>query len=192
MRQHMQVELKNLQNRVGITFIYVTHDQEEALVMSDRIAVMNEGRIEQIGPSHEVYELPRTKFVADFIGESNLVSGIVDSVEGETAGITVDGLRISGRRHEAIATGDRVHVSIRPEKIVSGAQSEGCETTCDGEIVDVVYKGSVVRYEVRLDNGLRLLYDEQTKYHPEPHGIGSRILLGWSADNAVVIKEEEG
>ena len=192
MRQHMQVELKNLQHRVGITFIYVTHDQEEALVMSDRIAVMNEGRIEQIGPSHEVYELPRTKFVAEFIGETNLMSGIVDSVEGGTAGITVDGLRISGHRRDAIVTGDRVHVSIRPEKIVSGAQSEGCEITCDGEVVDVVYKGSVVRYEVRLGNGLRLLYDEQTKYHPEPHEIGTRLSLGWSADNAIVIKEGDG
>ena len=192
MRQHMQVELKNLQHRVGITFIYVTHDQEEALVMSDRIAVMNEGRIEQIGPSHEVYELPRTKFVAEFIGETNLMSGIVDSVEGETASITVGGLRVSGRRRDAIVTGDRVYISIRPEKIVSGAQSEGCEMTCDGEVMDVVYKGSVVRYEVRLGNGSRLLYDEQTKYHPEPHEIGTRLSLGWSADSAVVIKEGEG
>ena len=190
MRQHMQVELKNLQHRVGITFIYVTHDQEEALVMSDRIAVMNQGRIEQIGPSHQVYECPTTKFVADFIGETNLLSGTVEAVEDGSVRVAVDGLGVHGRADDgALQSGDRVHVSIRPEKIVGGRGSAQCQSTCQGEVVDVVYKGSVVRYAVRLGNGLTLLYDEQTKYHPEPYAVGSQLALGWSAADAVVIKD---
>ncbi|MCZ6772445.1 MAG: ABC transporter ATP-binding protein [Proteobacteria bacterium] len=188
MRHHMQVELKDLQHRVGITFIYVTHDQEEALVMSDRIAVMNNGRIEQIGPSYELYENPRTLFVADFIGETNLMTGTVDAVDGEDGSVAVDGLTVVGRRSDEVGVGDRVHVSIRPEKIRSGDQSTGCETVTDGEIVNVVYKGSIIRYELMLRNGTRLIYDEHTKYHPEHFAVGDTLKIGWSARDAVIIK----
>ncbi len=190
MRQHMQVELKNLQDRVGVTFIYVTHDQEEALVMSDRIAVMNNGRIEQIGPSHELYENPSTRFVADFIGETNLMTGKVEAVDGETARVETDGLTVVGRRADNIGAGDTVHVSIRPEKVRAGEQCEGCETTTEGEIVDVVYKGSEIRYELRLRSGSHLTYDEQTKHRSQSFSVGDMLSVGWVAKDAVIIKDD--
>lgn len=189
MRQHMQVELKNLQERVGVTFIYVTHDQEEALVMSDRIAVMNHGRIEQIGPSHELYENPRTRFVADFIGETNLMAGKVEALSRETVSVAAGGLTVVGRRPAEIGAGDAVHVSVRPEKVRSGGECRGCETTTVGEIVDVVYKGSVIRYELRLKSGAHLAYDEQTKHHSRRFAIGDTLEVGWAAGDAMVIKD---
>lgn len=192
MRQHMQVELKNLQERVGVTFIYVTHDQEEALVMSDRIAVMNHGRIEQIGPSHELYENPRTRFVADFIGETNLMAGKVEALSRETVSVAAGGLTVVGRRPAEVGAGDAVHVSVRPEKVRSGAECRGCETTTVGEIVDVVYKGSVIRYELRLESGAHLAYDEQTKHHSRRFAIGDTLEVGWAAGDAMVIKDGDG
>ena len=192
MRQHMQVELKNLQERVGVTFIYVTHDQEEALVMSDRIAVMNHGRIEQIGPSHELYENPRTRFVADFIGETNLMAGKVEVLSRETVSVAAGGLTVVGRRPAEVGAGDAVHVSVRPEKVRSGAECRGCETTTVGEIVDVVYKGSVIRYELRLESGAHLAYDEQTKHHSRRFAIGDTLEVGWAAGDAMVIKDGDG
>lgn len=192
MRQHMQVELKNLQERVGVTFIYVTHDQEEALVMSDRIAVMNHGRIEQIGPSHELYENPRTRFVADFIGETNLMAGKVEALSRETVSVAAGGLTVVGRRPAEVGAGDAVHVSVRPEKVRSGAECRGCETTTVGEIVDVVYKGSVIRYELRLESGTHLAYDEQTKHHSRRFAIGDTLEVGWAAGDAMVIKDGDG
>ncbi len=190
MRQHMQVELKNLQHRVGVTFIYVTHDQEEALVMSDRIAVMNNGRIEQIGPSHELYEKPRTRFVADFIGETNLMTGTVAAVDGTTARIDAGGLSVIGQRGEAIAAGDSVHVSVRPEKVRAGDDCTGCQTVTEGEVTDVVYKGSQIRYELRLPGGGLLTYDEQTKRRGQSYAVGDRLSLGWLAEDAVIIKDD--
>ncbi len=190
MRQHMQVELKNLQDRVGVTFIYVTHDQEEALVMSDRIAVMNDGRIEQMGPSHELYENPKTRFVADFIGETNLMTGTVDTVNGETARVVTDGLSAVGRCAAGTGVGDAVHVSVRPEKVRGGDPSDGCETVTAGEIVDVVYKGSEIRYELRLTGGAHLTYDEQTKHHSQRFAIGDTLKVGWAAEDAVVIPDD--
>lgn len=192
MRQHMQVELKNLQERVGVTFIYVTHDQEEALVMSDRIAVMNHGRIEQIGPSHELYENPRTRFVADFIGETNLMAGKVEALSRETVSVAAGGLTVVGRRPAEVGAGDAVHVSVRPEKVRSGGECRGCETTTVGEIVDVVYKGSVIRYELRLESGAHLAYDEQTKHHSRRFAIGDTLEVGWAAGDAMVIKDGDG
>ena len=191
MRRHMQVELKNLQHRVGVTFIYVTHDQEEALVMSDRIAVMNHGRIEQIGPSHELYESPRTRFVADFIGETNLMAGRVEALDGETVRVATRGLAVVGLRPPEVGVGDAVHVSIRPEKIRGGEESRHCETTARGEIVDVVYKGSEIRYELRLPDGTRLTYDEQTRHHSRRFAIGDTLEVGWSSEDARVIRDED-
>ena len=192
MRRHMQVELKNLHDRVGVTFIYVTHDQEEALVMSDRIAVMNHGRIEQIGPSQELYENPRTRFVADFIGETNLMAGKVEALDRETVRVASGALTLFGRRPAEIGPGDAVHVSIRPEKIRSGDECGNCETTTEGEIVDVVYKGSEIRYELRLRDGSLLTYDEQTKHHSRRFAIGDSLEVGWAAEDARVIRDEDG
>lgn len=142
LRQQMQVELKNIQREVGITFIFVTHDQEEALTMSDRIAVFNEGKIEQVGSPAEVYEHPATPFVAGFVGTSNLVSGEVAQ-------------RITGSANR---------FSVRPEKIHLAKADEKVEAdmfSVDGKVRDVVYLGLYTRYLVELNGGGDLVVVEQ-------------------------------
>src|SRR6266540_211038 len=142
LRQQMQVELKAIQRRVGITFIFVTHDQEEALTMSDRIAVFNQGRIEQVGTPAEIYERPQTPFVAGFVGVSNLISGDIAK-------------RITGS--------DKIF-SIRPEKIhlvLDDVKIENDMHTVSGKVRDVVYLGLYTRYLVELDGGGDLVVVEQ-------------------------------
>jgi putative spermidine/putrescine transport system ATP-binding protein len=142
LRQQMQVELKSIQQRVGITFIFVTHDQEEALTMSDRIAVFDQGRIEQVGTPAEIYEHPATPFVAGFVGTSNLVSGDVAK-------------RI---------TGSEARFSIRPEKIHLAMTDKNFDAdmfSADGRVRDVVYLGLYTRYLVELDGGGDLVVVEQ-------------------------------
>ncbi len=142
LRQQMQVELKSIQRRVGITFIFVTHDQEEALTMSDRIAVFNQGKIEQVGTPAEIYEHPQTPFVAGFVGVSNLVTGPVA---------------------KRITNSDRTF-SIRPEKIhlaASSAEIDGDMYAADGRVRDVIYLGLYTRYLVELDGGGDLVVVEQ-------------------------------
>ena len=142
LRQQMQVELKSIQQRVGITFIFVTHDQEEALTMSDRIAVFNHGRIEQVGTPAEIYEHPATPFVAGFVGTSNLISG-----------------EMAKRISDSDST-----FSIRPEKIHLGASNEKAEKDMffvDGKVRDVVYLGLYTRYLVELEGGGDLVVVEQ-------------------------------
>jgi len=142
LRQQMQIELKAIQQRVGITFIFVTHDQEEALTMSDRIAVFSQGRIEQVGTPSEIYEHPSTQFVAGFVGVSNLIVGEIAK-------------RI---------TGSESKFSIRPEKIrlgLAGDQPEADTFTADGRVRDVIYLGLYTRYLVELDGGGDLVVVEQ-------------------------------
>ncbi len=119
LRQHMQVELKRIQREVSVTFVYVTHDQGEALTMSDRIAVMNDGLIEHLGSPREIYERPATKFVANFIGTSNIVGGTVTAVESGYAVIALGpGERIvTPLREHTIGAGEQIELSVRPEKI---------------------------------------------------------------------------
>jgi putative spermidine/putrescine transport system ATP-binding protein len=167
LRQQMQIELKAIQRRVGLTFVYVTHDQEEALTMSHRLAVMNEGRIEQIGSPSEVYERPASRFVAGFVGVSNIVA---------------DGSA------QAIA-GDETPFSIRPEKIRLLAPGEVAgETDCvaSGRIEEVVYLGSATRYIVSLDAGGQLVVIEQNRGVPSTQTLdvkGEVVRLAWDRRN---------
>lgn len=167
LRQQMQVELKAIQKRVGITFIFVTHDQEEALTMSDRIAVFSHGKIEQIGTPSEVYEHPASQFVAGFVGTSNLISG-------QTA--------------ERI-TGSPQTFSVRPEKIHLGSQKEpvGADMySIDGTIRDVVYLGLYTRYLVEIASGLDLVVISQNLKTTSAEVLsarGSAVRLSWHKDH---------
>jgi putative spermidine/putrescine transport system ATP-binding protein len=170
LREQMQVELKSIQGEVGITFVYVTHDQDEALTMSDRIAVFNEGRIEQISPPFELYEQPSTEFVAGFVGVSNVLER--------------DGSRFT----------------IRPEKVQlveSGAAPEGLRTE-QGRVSDVSYAGMVTRYTVSLDRGGDLqLIRQNTESAAEDAGLrGTEVVVGWRPEHAVAVQQgstnEEG
>ena len=176
LRQHMQTELKALQRKVGITFLYVTHDQEEALGMSDRLAVFNHGRIEQIGTPEAIYEHPATAFVAGFVGASNIV-------DAETA------LRLTGRRQA---------FSLRPERIrILGADpqdrgSARTDFTATGTVAHVQYHGASTRIEVALADGGGVLIAERPNdaalgSRPEP---GARVRLGWPADAMQPLRDE--
>lgn len=168
LREQMQVELKSIQESAGITFIYVTHDQEEALTMSDRLAVMNEGRIEQVGTPSEVYERPSTTFVAGFVGVSNVLSGAAASD----------------------ITGNDSPFTIRPEKIViskSGDRSgNGGECRATGRITDISYLGAFTRYTVGLDNGGRLVVTRQNSEVATDGFEGDRgrsVVLSWAKEH---------
>jgi spermidine/putrescine transport system ATP-binding protein len=161
LRQEMQVELSNLHQNLGVTFIFVTHDQKEALSLSDRIAVMHRGKIEQIGSPKEIYEHPSTAVVADFIGDTNLLAGKIAHSDRST--LQVDshkGLKIVVQRHdytEPTATSAPVMVSVRPEKIELSLERPTIRTNCfAGKLLHVMYLGTHVHYLVKLDSGDRI------------------------------------
>jgi len=160
LRKEMQVELSNLHKDLGLTFIMVTHDQEEALSLSDRIAVMNQGKIEQIGTPSEIYEHPKTAFVADFVGDTNLFSGEITALEAEYVQIvTKTGLTIVVARTEDTPTEllKSVVVSVRPEKIQLSLYQPSLVNNCfEGRLVNVMYLGTHVNYVVQLINGINI------------------------------------
>jgi putative spermidine/putrescine transport system ATP-binding protein len=168
LRQELQVELKSLQQELGITFVYVTHDQEEALTMSDRLAVFNQGKIEQIGPPAEVYEHPASEFIAGFVGVSNV-------------------LERDGRRF-----------TVRPEKIRLLGEDEEPEPGLaveSGEVHDVVYVGAVTRFHVRLDAGGELTVVSQNLESGSSEVLerqGSRARLVWRPEHVFVIEGHNG
>src|SRR5512142_422937 len=144
LRKEMQLELKALQQQVGITFIYVTHDQEEALTMSDRIAVMSFGKVLQFGPAVEIYERPTSRFVADFIGESNFLDGTVKSIDGKHAIVTIPILKQDLRAVLVgdVIAGDEVQLSVRPEKIHIADMPPEAGNCMEGIVVNTTYIGS--------------------------------------------------
>jgi spermidine/putrescine transport system ATP-binding protein len=160
LRKEMQIELSNLHKDLGLTFVMVTHDQEEALSLSDRIAVMNQGKIEQVGTPSQIYECPQTSFVADFIGDTNLFSGEIVGVDASNVQIsTKTGLSIVISRAEDTPSelSQAVVVSVRPEKIQLSLYPPNLPVNCfEGRLVNVMYLGTHVNYVVELTNGIRI------------------------------------
>ena len=188
LRKQLQVELKRVQVEVGITFVYVTHDQEEALTMSDRIAIMNQGKVEQLGTPEELYERPSTRFVADFIGTTNLLEGTVDGVDGDVAVIALS----SGERICAAGTGlhagRAVELSVRPEAIdVRHANGRAADdpSALGGRVEQVAYLGGTVRYIVRTTGGLSV--SAVAPKTADRHAVGSAVDLVWPAREALVL-----
>ena len=188
LRRQMQVELKQIQREVGITFVYVTHDQEEALSMSDRIAVMSEGRIAQCAPPEDVYERPSEEFVAGFIGISNLLEGVVE--DGGTVRIAT-GASIPAPLPEDCSRGDVVQLSVRPEKIAVDEEVEDGMVRVEGTIEGRVYLGVSTQITIGLGEGARLVALEQATYRAsaddrwEP---GMRVAIGWHPENCLVLR----
>jgi spermidine/putrescine transport system ATP-binding protein len=187
LRKQMQIELKGLQRRLGISFIYVTHDQEEALTMSDRIVVMNAGRIEQVGRAEQIYERPLTEFVAGFIGASNIIEGTVREVTGELTTISVAGARV-GARADGVKQGERVRVLIRPEKISISA--EGPPNELSGHIDSALYLGDSTQLKITIEDGQALTVLEQNRepFHSAQARIGQTVNIKWEPDSAVILK----
>ena len=196
LRRQLQVELKRIQLEVGITFIYVTHDQEEALALSDRIAVMDRGRVEQLGSPEELYDRPATRFVADFIGTTNLLDGAVESIEGDIAAIRLS----SGERCLAAASGirvgDAVDVSIRPEAIELDGHDEavsegaGDRPSLLGRIGQSAYLGTSVSHQIRTEGGLALsVVVPRSAPRRSP---GDLVRIRWSPTSALVLARSLG
>ncbi len=188
LRKQMQVETKKLQQRLGITFIFVTHDQEEALTMSNVIGVINKGRVEQMGNSQEIYERPATRFVAGFIGEANVISGTVDHLGDGQSLVKHEKLDIMAPAAEGVNRGDKVFLSIRPEKMRVGPDATGCVNHFAGTVVDQVYIGLATKATIELDLGGRVIANVQITDIGQSLPIGTKVEVGWNPANTVVIK----
>jgi spermidine/putrescine transport system ATP-binding protein len=195
LRKEMQLELKALQQQLGITFIYVTHDQEEALTMSDRIAVMSRGRVMQMGTPVEIYERPTNRFVADFIGESNFFEGRVKSVKGDQAVVTIPIWQeeLAGLLTGKVNVGDEVAVSIRPEKIHLSDGRGIKENSLEGVVVNTTYIGSDTH--VYLDvRGQRLKVWEQNRISTlDPRAYyanGQKVWVTLLSENTLVMPKD--
>ena len=180
LRDHMKIELKRLQREVGITTIYVTHDQEEALTMSDRIAVMHRGRVEQVAPPRGLYETPATAFVAGFIGNINLLSGRAAGSNTVACGGAT--LAATG----AAPAGAAVAVALRPERIRLDPAA-ALDTVLAMTVAHVVYQGETVRYILKSEAGLELQAVELGEVR---FATGARVRAGWTAADARIIQEE--
>lgn len=187
LRKQMQLELKRLQKKLNITFIYVTHDQEEALTMSDRIAIMNAGVLDQVAAPTEIYEHPATKFVATFIGETNIFDGSISSINGESLNIQIENGDVKATGSE-FAAGEFINVSVRPEKMKYALDPvEGF--TLIAAVKDYVYVGSVVKCIAVLPNGNELKI-ERLAGQPLPQ-LGEQIFPYWNEKDAVVIHNRD-
>jgi spermidine/putrescine transport system ATP-binding protein len=191
----MQVELKRIQQEVGITFIYVTHDQEEAMTMSDRIAVMNKGRYEQLGDPEGLYERPRTRFVAGFLGVSNLLPGRVEGLDGEYATVLLsDDARVRAPR-AAVNGHEQVSVGVRPEKIRLREMAETApagHNELSGVVSDASYLGVSTQYQVEARGGVRMTVYEQNverATRAELWARGDSVRMTWSPDHSFVVSD---
>ncbi|MEO8093102.1 MAG: ABC transporter ATP-binding protein [bacterium] len=187
LRRQMQVELKQIQREVGITFVYVTHDQEEALAMSDRIAVMNDGRVVQCGVPEDIYEHPSEQFVAGFIGTSNLLAGTA-----ETGGMVriANGNLLPAPLPDDCSPGDVLNLSVRPEKIAVDEIEEGM-VTLEGTIEARVYLGVTTQITVSVADGASLVALEQATYRSSADDRwdpGTKVRLGWHPEHCLVLR----
>ena len=192
LREQMQIEIKRLHRDVGVSIVYVTHDQDEALMMSDRIAVFNHGRIEQAGAPDLLYEQPATKFVAGFIGESNLFHGAVTGVSGDQCHLENGALHLAARGN-GLTVGDRAVVVVRPERIHiergTSVATNGGENIVVGTLSDIAYLGNARRYIVRLTSGQEVSVTRQGTSNLTL-GRGDAVRLFWSADDALALPAE--
>jgi spermidine/putrescine transport system ATP-binding protein len=186
LRKQMQLELKAIQHDVGITFIHVTHDQEEAMTMADRIAVMNNGRIEQLGTPTELYETPATAYVASFLGVSNLIAGTVSGTD--TVRLN-HGKEVRVRSDALAGRSGSVAVGIRPEKIELG---DGQENVLGGKVVEQAYVGVATQYIVETECGRLTVYRQNASPGVNGAAPGQHLTLSWSADSTFVVDSTEG
>ncbi len=195
LRKQMQLELKRIQHELGTTFVYVTHDQEEALSMSDRIAVMNHGRIEHLAGPREIYEHPRTPFVADFVGVLNAMDLRIDEITGDDAI-----MRVNERERVVVPvpptgadTGSSLLVAVRPERIDIHAASEETEGDCRlaGTVSQAVYLGTLTQFHVETSIGKRLIAHRLSDDHASTVRDGDDVTLTWSREDTSVLREVE-
>lgn len=184
LREQMQMDIRDLHHRLGLTIVFVTHDQTEALTMSDRIAIFNHGKIEQIGGPSEIYDRPKTQFVAEFIGETNLLDGKVTSFSGGMLNVTLDGgqaIRVASVNGQQ--PGKHVKVSVRPERIELGPSGEG-QNELKVRVTDIVYHGD--HLQVRVDGASRSFVVRATRKAMAPE-VGQEIVASFSPEQCWIV-----
>ncbi|MEI5675781.1 MULTISPECIES: ABC transporter ATP-binding protein [unclassified Nocardioides] len=191
LRRSMQIEIKRIQTEVGLTFVHVTHDQEEAMTMADTVAVMNAGVIEQLGAPEELYENPRSTFVANFLGQSNLIEGTVVSRGSDVTSVDMHGIGVSvptGRTH---TDGEKGWIGIRPEKVLIGEEGEALDapgnTIPGGVVTDVSFNGVSTQYLVRMPWGQELAVFAQNTGRTRIFRRGDRVELSWRPEYAFLL-----
>jgi len=194
LRRQMQLELKSIQTEVGLTFVHVTHDQEEAMTMADTVAVMNKGRIEQMGAPAVLYELPSTVFVANFLGQSNLFAGPVVDSAGDTIGVEVAGHRVQVPRSRAQRSSGTVTVGVRPEKLTLHTGEEtipgGANRLGPGRVIDVSFSGVSTQYLVDVPGIGSVVVFAQNLASGPAAGFGDQVWVSWDAAHTFVLADE--
>lgn len=194
LRKQMQVELKQLQRQLGITFIFVTHDQEEALSMSDRIIVMRDGNIEQDGSPREIYEDPKNLFVARFIGEINVFNAVTqDRIDDKRINVLIEGVPSIVYYDQYINAGDKLQVLLRPEDLRIEEIKESDNSGIVGHVIDRTYKGMTLESVVELESGMRVMVSEFfNEDDPDvDHSIGQKVAITWVESWEVVLNEQQ-
>jgi putative spermidine/putrescine transport system ATP-binding protein len=188
LREGLQLEVKHIQQHLHITVIYVTHDQEEALVMSDRIGVINQGKLEQVGTPHDVYDRPQTQFVAGFIGETNLLSGVVLEAGTSESVIRVgDNLTVRIEMVPGLTIGKSIDLAVRPAHIRFLSHGERLDNTYEAVIEEVVYAGEVTKFLVRLGSEQSLIVKQVGYFDPKGWHRGVPISIGWTLSDGKVV-----
>ncbi|MDR3535174.1 MAG: ABC transporter ATP-binding protein [Acetobacteraceae bacterium] len=186
LRYDMQVEIKEIQQRLGMTVVYVTHDQEEAMNMSDRIAIMNHGRIEQLGPPSEIYERPLNAFVGRFLGEANLIEGTLERIEGGEALLrTRDGLALRARFKSIATPGRAASLFVRPEKLAFGGGSDANQV--EGTVRRRSFLGNIIRTVVDAGQATHLTVDLPNLSDGPGPEVGARVTVGWSVAHSLIL-----
>ena len=197
LREQTQFELMNIQDDLGITFVVVTHDQEEAMTLSTRIAVMEKGRFLQVGPAKQVYEYPESRFVADFIGTINMFDGAITRVGNETISVSCPdvGTELRALRTDDVAVGQKVCIAIRPEKIfISKEKPDDDDSTCISAVVDDFgYLGNLSLYRIKLENGRIIQVSRQNRRRSAKRFVEweDAVWLSWRPRSAVVLQGDD-
>ena len=193
LRRQMQVELKRIQTEVGLTFIHVTHDQEEAMTMADTVAVMNAGQIEQMGHPEELYDLPRTSFVANFVGQSNLGVGEVTGSDGENLVVEVAGTSVRIPKARSAVQSGRIMFGVRPEKVrISSEQPTGAGNDVKATVVDVSFTGVATQFLVTVPSGSTwAVYEQNLDVQRNTLRPGDPVWLEWDSGHAFGVEVDE-
>jgi putative spermidine/putrescine transport system ATP-binding protein len=190
LRDQMQLEIKHLHTQLGITVLYVTHDQEEAMIMSDRICLMTEGRIEQLGAPADLYFRPQTVFAADFLGESNILDATVAGTDSDALLLHgVAGATLRAAATPDVRPGDRVKLVVRPERLAVLAPGDDAANVLDGTLREVILVGGVTKSYVTLADGRVLSATRLTAGPPDAGARDGKVRVGWSIDSTVVLRQ---
>ncbi len=190
LRERMQAELKNLHQMLGISFIAVTHNQEEALTMSDRIAIINKGRLEQVATPREIYENPKTEFVADFIGLANILEGEIIEDNTGVEKLLSNGLEYFIPTKDKFNKGDNVILMVRPERIAMGDKVKGYKNSFSVTVRNILYKGVCSEFYISFDNDQEMRIRVENKSFWQDRFTGGKITIGWDERDTVVLKRE--